>query len=197
MDGESWIVVPRWDEFQHRDMARSTVPPWIKNHTKLLHDDAYRGLTGHQRAILHGLWLEYASARRQLTLSTLSLSRRLGLRVSMQHIEALSRAGFIEVSASRPAGRLAGEVAGLEVEVEKKEELRSSTNTGIAPVEKRRGYQDLMAAGQRFAHGWRGGTSEAFDVGLDELEKLYGARLEAGDRYRLWDVAHHQQAQLH
>jgi len=197
MDGESWIVVPRWDEFQHRDMARSTVPPWIKNHTKLLHDDAYRGLTGHQRAILHGLWLEYASARRQLTLSTLSLSRRLGLRVSMAHIEALSRAGFIEVSASRPAGRLAGKVAGLEVEVEKKEELRSSTNTAIAPVQIHSRYQQLMAAGHRYAHGWKGGSSEAFDTGLDELEDLYHARFEAGDRYRLWDVGLHQQAQLH
>ena len=64
-------------------------------------------------------------------------------------------------------------------------------------MENRGRYQDLMAAGQRFAHGWKGGSSEAFDTGLDELEKLYGARLEAGDRYRLWDVAHHQQAQLH
>ena len=115
MDG--WIVIPRWDEFQHRDMARSTVPPWIKLYTRLLHDDDYLDLTAHQRAVLHGIWLTYASARRQLSVNTASLSSHLRLRVMTRDLEALNHAGFIEFSASRPAGK----VAGLEVEVEKKE----------------------------------------------------------------------------
>ena len=120
MNQDQWIVVRNWDKFQHRDMARSTVPPWIKNYTELLHDDDYLQLTGHARAVLHGLWLEYASTRRRLRLDTLSLSRRLGLRVSMRTLEALNHAGFIEFSASRPASNHASKVASVEVEVEKK-----------------------------------------------------------------------------
>lgn len=115
---DMWIVVARWDEFQHRDMARSSVPPWIKNFTKLMHDDAYRKLTGHQRAILHGIWLEYASARRQLILSTTSLTHRLGLRVTTRHLEVLRDAGYIEFSASKPASSVDSDLASLEVEVE-------------------------------------------------------------------------------
>lgn len=123
---ERWIVIPRWDEFQHRDMARSTIPPWIKTYTKLLHDEAYLSLTSHQRAVLHGLWLEYASARRHLLLSTTSLSARLRLRVMSRDIEALNHAGFITISASRPASNLASNLASLEVEVEKEKSKSKS-----------------------------------------------------------------------
>lgn len=124
---DMWIVVARWDEFQHRDMARSSVPPWIKNFTKLMHDDAYRKLTGHQRAVLHGIWLEYASARRQLILSTTSLTHRLGLRVTTQHLEVLRDAGYIEFSASKPASAVASDLASLEVEVEVEVEKKPPT----------------------------------------------------------------------
>ncbi len=121
-----YIVVPRWDEFQHRDMARSTVPPWIKTYTRLLSDETYLALSGHRRAVLHGLWLEYARTRRQLTDGTATLSRRLALRVSTSDLEALSHAGFIHFSASK--------VAGLEVEVEVERE-----------VEEKKQKQDLAA----------------------------------------------------
>lgn len=117
---DGWIVIPRWDEFQHRDMARSTVPPWIKLYTKLMGDDEFRALSFHRRGILVSLWLEYAAARRQLRGGTLTLTRRLGQRVTRADIDSLSRAGFIEVSASRPAGNHASNLASLEVEVEKK-----------------------------------------------------------------------------
>lgn len=182
MDDGGWIVVPRWDEFQHRDMARSSVPPWIKTYTRLLHDDAYLGLSAHQRAVLHGLWLMYASHRRQLAANTASITRQLGLRVSSRQLKALVDAGFIEVSASKPAS----EPASLEVEVEKKS---TSTNNGKKPVDKRRRYDELLDAARRFAADWKGGTSDAFDAGLDELERLTSCRLQAGDRYRLWEQA--------
>jgi hypothetical protein len=116
-----WIVIPRWDEFQHRDMARSTVPPWIKTYTKLMADDAYLNLTFRQRGILHGIWLEYARARRVLGASPARLGLRLGDEsVRRRDLEALNHAGFISISASKPAGAHASKVAGLEVEVEKK-----------------------------------------------------------------------------
>src|SRR4051794_32530207 len=142
MDEGGWIVVCRWDEFQHRDMSRSSVPPWIKVYTNLLHNDSYLGLTGHQRAVLQGLWLEYASTHAHLPLTTRSLSARLRLRVMMRDIEALNHAGFIEVSASKPAS----EPASLDVDVEKIEVLRTSTNNGKRPVDKRRRYDELLAA---------------------------------------------------
>ena len=119
MDG--WIVIPRWDEFQHRDMARSTVPPWIKTYTKLMGDDDFRQLSFHLRGVLVSLWLEYAAARRQLRGSTAALTRRLGQRVTTRDLESLNHAGFIAFSASKPAGKVAGIPAGLEVEVENKE----------------------------------------------------------------------------
>lgn len=121
MDGDRWIVVPRWDEFQHRDMARSSVPPWIKNMTRLLHDEDYLALSLMQRGILHGIWLMYASHRRVLSESE---ARRELVRSAAEArrwrdtIVSLSDAGYIVIVAGRPARYLAGNPAGLEVETE-------------------------------------------------------------------------------
>ncbi len=119
-DPERWIVIPRWDGptgFQHysdRD------PKWIKNYRDLLSKDEYLELTFVQRGILHGLWLEYAAANRQLRDSTLTLSRRLGGRVTRASLDALNHAGFIEYSASRP---LATRYQAASPEKETEEEL--------------------------------------------------------------------------
>lgn len=104
MTEERYIVVRNWEKFQNADVWKKSGgrPPWIKTYTALLHDDAYIELTPHQRAVLHGLWLAYASSACQLRLGTRSLTRRLGLRVSSQQLEALNRAGFIEFSSRAP-----------------------------------------------------------------------------------------------
>jgi hypothetical protein len=127
-DQERWIIIPRWDEFQHRDMARSTIPPWIKNLTRLLGDDDYLALSQSQRGILHGLWLLYAQHRRNLSeaqarhkLSTSAAEARRW----RDNLEALNHAGFVEVSASRPARHLASDIASLEVEVEEERVLKN------------------------------------------------------------------------
>jgi hypothetical protein len=117
---ERWLVIPRWDDFQHRDMARSTIPPWIKTYTKLMSDDDFLGLSFHLRGVLVSIWMEYAAARRQLLGSTSTLTRRLGQRVTTRDLESLNHAGFIHFSASKPASNLASEPASLEVEVEKR-----------------------------------------------------------------------------
>lgn len=111
---DQWIVIPRWDEFQHRDAARANVPTWVKTFTRLLSDDDYLNLTGHRRAILHGLWLEYARSRRQLRDDTRTLTHRLHLKVTTADLEALNHAGFIGVSASRPASNDASGSASTE-----------------------------------------------------------------------------------
>jgi hypothetical protein len=95
---ERWIIIPGWDTFQH---YKDKDPGWIKAYTSLLHKDEYLRLTGHQRGVLHGLWLAYASAHCQLRLDTASLTRQLALRVSSATLEALTNAGFIEVSSRR------------------------------------------------------------------------------------------------
>jgi hypothetical protein len=121
---ERWIIIPRWDDFQHRDMARSSVPPWIKAYTRLLHDNDYMTLSLSQRGLLHGIWLLFASHRRVLSYdraSTLLATNSGEARHMASNIEALVRAGFIEISASRPASTVASNLASLEVEVEKKD----------------------------------------------------------------------------
>lgn len=93
----SLIHVRNWEKFQHSDVARNkhAVVPWIRNYTALLSDDAYLSLTGHQRAVLHGIWLEYARSRAHLPLTTRSLTARLDLRVMSRDLEAIKTAGFI------------------------------------------------------------------------------------------------------
>ncbi len=90
---QQWIIIPKWGSFQH---YKDRTPKWIKVYTELLHDENYLALTGDQRAILCGLWLEYASSRSQLPLNTRSLSSRLRLRVTTRQLDILNRAGFLE-----------------------------------------------------------------------------------------------------
>ena len=180
---EGWIVIPNWRRFQH---YRDRNPKWVKVYTELMSDPAFRGLTLHQRGLLISLWLEYATARRQLRDSTLTLTRQLGQRVMRRDVDALVDAGFVEVSASSPLA---------EPEQNARPELSTSYLTKKAASSRAHApaaasaQQQLMVAARRYVHDWKGGTSDAFDTGLDEPEKLYGARLQAGDRYRLWDQA--------
>jgi hypothetical protein len=92
-EGELYIVVTNWRRFQY---YRNRNPPWIKNLTQLLHDDNYLSLPPGTRALLHGLWLEYASSNARVRLDTRSLSARLRLRVTKQQLDWLERKGFIE-----------------------------------------------------------------------------------------------------
>jgi len=96
---EEWIIVPKWDRFQH---YHDRSPAWIKVHVELLHDDAWLGLTSHQRGVLLKVWLAYAASHRQLRGTTSTLSRQLGERILITTLKALNDAGFIEFSASKP-----------------------------------------------------------------------------------------------
>jgi hypothetical protein len=77
-------------------------PVWIKSPIALLEDDAYLGLTGHERGVLHGLWLlcaklEYDGLWPRLPFNTRYLSRQLGLRVKAADLEALADSHVIEI----------------------------------------------------------------------------------------------------
>lgn len=118
---QQWIVVPNWfgqdDPSEGLQHYKDREPKWIKNYRRLLYKDEYRDLSGHCRAILHGVWLEYASTDGRLRADSSSLSSRLALRVTSKHIESLSHAGFIVLSASKPLA-LSEQNASLEVETE-------------------------------------------------------------------------------
>jgi len=187
MDG--WIVIPNWRRFQH---YKNRQPKWIKVYTELMSDPAFRALTLAQRGLLISLWLEYANSRASVTIKPGYVTQIAGQRVRKGQLEALIDAGFIEVSASRPlAERYQAASAELSTSYLTKSGDARATATGAASPK-----QQLLAAGRRFAANWNGGTSDAFDAGLDELEEIIGARFQAGDRYRLWDQALERQAQL-
>jgi hypothetical protein len=122
---ERWIVIPRWDEFQHPDVARSTVPPWIKVYTRLLSDDTYLTLTLAQRGLLHGIWLMYATHRRstnETSTRRLLVTNKAEARHFRSNLEALNHAGLITFSASRPASNLAS----LEVDRDREKKVLSA-----------------------------------------------------------------------
>ena len=125
MSEERWIIVRNWERFQH---YKDRDPYFIKLYTELQHDHNWLALTGHQRAVLVGIWLEYASARCQLPLNTASLTRRLALRVSSATLEALNHAGFIEFSS-----RAALEIARSQ-EVEEENLERQDTEKALKRV---------------------------------------------------------------
>jgi hypothetical protein len=94
----SRLIVPHnWKQFQHADtIKRGHAPRWIKNYTALTSDDDYLALSGHRRAILHGLWLEYAKSGGRLRENTAMISSRLNLKVTRRDLEALNQAGFLD-----------------------------------------------------------------------------------------------------
>lgn len=138
---ERWIVIPNWhgengeEGLQH---YRDRDPIWIKNYRRLLVNPDYLNLTAPARALLHGLWLLYASSDGAVPEQTSYLSRALALRVSNTQLEALNHAGFIELSASKPLA-LRYQRASPEREGEREKEknpptpLRGTTKTARQP----------------------------------------------------------------
>ncbi len=133
-----WIVIPNWEEFQHYE---DRDPIWIKNYVSLTADDDYLSLSSHCRAVLHGVWLEYARSDGRLPLDTASLTRRLALRVTSANIKSLSDAGFIQLSASRPLALARSR---------EKNSLRSKKNARVPARE-----ESKSTKARKGATGWR------------------------------------------
>jgi len=187
---DGWIVIPNWRRFQH---YRNRQPKWIKVYTELMSDPAFLNLTFAQRGLLISLWLEYARSRRDLVDNTVKLSRQLSDRVLNAQLETLNDAGFIERSASK---QLAKVEQNASPELLRNSRKADDAATPVDGASSSRSKKELLAAATRFVVDWKGGPSDAFDEALDELEHLTGARLSAGDRYRLWDQALHH-GQMH
>lgn len=183
MSNHGWIVVRNWTRFQH---YHDRDPIFIKNYISLLSNDDYLSLSGHQRSILHGVWLAYASTNCQLRADTGSLTRRLALRVSSAQLKALANAGFIELSASKPlALRARSREEEAETEEEKKEK-NFQEKKNDQPVDN---HSLLLAQATADAEQWQGSDSLAWDQHLDQLEHDLHGRLNTLERDRLWDRA--------
>ena len=168
-----WIVIPRWDEFQH---YKDRNPPWIKVYTRLLQDPDYRDLTPAERGLLHGLWLAYAQAAGQLRVR--SVPDALSMKVGTLQLFSLNQAGFLGFSASKPLAKCS-----LETETEKE---TPQTPLKDDPAQRKR---ELIRRALDLTADWQGGTSEQFDEMLDALELELHARLPTVQRYKLWDEA--------
>lgn len=126
---EGWISVRNWRQFQHYDPAKRQ-PRWLKVYTELMSDDAWLELSGHDRAVLVCLWLEYASSRCRLRADTRSLTRQLHLRVTSATLERLVYAGWIDIVASKVlAAGYQSASPEVEGEVEEETPLSPSTST--------------------------------------------------------------------
>lgn len=131
-DETRYIWINDWDEHQSMQKKRGVpwTPPWIKNHTRLLHSDAYLGLSGNRRAILHGLWLEFASSRCRVAVDPVSISRRLSLRVTVADLESLNDAGWITFCSGTVLERFRERFwNGSNLEVEGEKNIRAVTPT--------------------------------------------------------------------
>jgi hypothetical protein len=111
---DGWIVIPGWPKFQH---YKDRDPTWIKNYTRLLHDDAYDELTLAATGLLHVSWLLYAVSGGVLAVSQLRrfCTAKGDSRHFQHHLDSLIRAGFVQVVASKPLAL----ARSREVEVEK------------------------------------------------------------------------------
>ena len=157
MSDELWIEVVNWDKFQH---YHDRNPNWVKNYTELLHDPNYLELSAGERAILHGLWLEYALSHARVRLSTSTLRARLQLKVSKRQLESLNHAGFIRFVASTP----------LALRARSREVEKRSTQTKTEEHER----QELQERGIKDFDVRRRARENDPDVEnlIDELEQL-------------------------
>jgi len=144
-----WIVIPKWDGPQGFQHYKDRNPKWIKVYVELMSDDEFMTLSFADRGLLVSIWLEYASARRALAGDTLSLSRRLGQRVTRAQVERLVHAGFIEFSASKP-GAKPYENARPEQEVREIQEALDVVRDEPPEQESINGLSRLVGAGERY-----------------------------------------------
>lgn len=151
MSSDGLIGIRDWEQHQHRDVLRGPgALPWIKLYTRLHHSDEWMALSGHRRAVLVGLWIEYASSKGRLANDTASLSRRLALRVTRADLEALELAGYIEFLPAPCQPR--------------KEEIRAEQKR---THETRRDQIGPNSGTSDFVKGSRGGGSDREERSLD------------------------------
>lgn len=100
-----YVWIPNWDRHyvHYKNRARHNMA-WIKNLTRLLHDDAYLDLNATDRALLHGLWMLVGqTGQGRCSARTDSLQRALVLARGQVRpaLVRLNHAGFVRIIASK------------------------------------------------------------------------------------------------
>lgn len=144
---ERYFIPRNWEK--HQGYSKRG-PRWIKNHVALLRERRYRKLTEAQRAVLHGLWLLYASVGEPLAWDCGDIGEQLGIRPQTvgKALEVLRLKDFIELAAesvAEPATN-SDKLGSLETEVEKEANtsLRSVSDAdGVVVLPPKRDPPDL------------------------------------------------------
>ncbi len=112
-----FIYVKNWDRFQHYKNRR---PAWIKLHLDLQNNQEYLALTPSNRLLLQQVWMSVAEfGNGRVIADQIALRSRANLQQG--NLEALNRAGFIEVRASKALAEV------LAPELEKEQEIKPPT----------------------------------------------------------------------
>lgn len=98
---DCWITVCNWERFQH---YHDRDPLWIKVYLDLLHRPQWLDLTWPQKGVLLAVWLTFADRRGVVRASEIgvNVTPSAARRHLKGHLKALSDAGFIRLSASKP-----------------------------------------------------------------------------------------------
>jgi hypothetical protein len=193
-DSDRWIVIPRWEDFQH---YKDRDPIWIRTYTRLLHNADYLDLTLSQRGILHGLWLMRAMHNENISEASarhLLVTNKAEARHWRGNLDALNHAGFIEVAASSSLAqrqkRVREEVVAATAVASYAAARTSQTNTGKRqlPADLLEQIAELDGADPRtpvvLASFLRRGLPEA------AFRNALEATREAHDRLRTSEVAY-------
>lgn len=132
---DRWIWINRWETFQHYKPQPGQVPAWTKSYTQLINDDAYLGLSAGRRALLHGLWLSFTSARLRLRFDVTSLNSRMRLSAKLGDYKSLEHAGFITICSRAALDELYNEsMAVLEsrAPAQSQEKKRKEKTSGVS-----------------------------------------------------------------
>ena len=153
MDSERWIVIPRWDDFQHYSNRN---PPWIKSYVKQVRDDEYLSLEQAARGLLNDLRMLYAEAHGQLREE--AARRRLvrsesDARRWKRRLESLNHAGLVTLSASKP----------LALENREQNKLSKTPSRAVTFVPNLSSY-----TGCRLVRGTHGTSHKRDPLGMDK-----------------------------
>lgn len=161
MSSEGYVYIVGWEKFQHPDAVRSGHMPWVKLYTDLVGNDDWLDLSTADRTLLNGLWMltgRYGNGR--VRADSGYLNSRLKTRKGS--LDRLSKAGFIEVRASKAARPAAGKVAGLDKDRDRdREEVSietSKTESGASSARRNgalhRKNQKRLATAVATARAW-------------------------------------------
>lgn len=102
MSPERWIAVVGWDRLTHSDAVRGSgdTLPWHRSYASLLDDDGYWNLPAGTRGVYRDILLVALRSAGRVPEDTLTLTRKIGVKVSKRQLEALNHAGLIGFCAS-------------------------------------------------------------------------------------------------